>query len=91
MKEANHQLIVCRRVLKYTYVFAFFHFADPKRKAAKRVFEHHQGQLERLTEGLSAAAEKSLEVIDQRDVVNQTPVIGTFIRNVVDSLDVDEH
>jgi ariadne-1 len=94
LTEANEQVVVCRRVLKYTYVFAFYHFEDPKRRSAKEVFENHQGQLERLTEGLSEVIEEEdVDKIDRSDVVNRTRVIGNFIRNVLESVEkmlVDE-
>lgn len=87
LKDANRQLVTCRRVLKYTYVFAYYHFVDPKRKVAKECFEFHQGTLEGLTEGLSKATEMALEDIDQQDVVNRTRAIGEFIKNVLAHVD----
>jgi ariadne-1 len=87
LKEANRQLVECRRVLKYTYVFAFFHFADRGLKKTQECFESHQGLLEGLTEGLSMATEKSLMEIDRQDVVNRTRVIGTFIKNILSYVD----
>lgn len=87
LKDANQQLVTCRRVLKYTYVFAYYHFVDPKRKVAKECFEFHQGTLEGLTEGLSKATEMALEDIDQQDVVNRTRAIGEFIKNVLAHVD----
>lgn len=87
LKDANQQLVHCRRVLKYTYVFAYYHFVDPSLKGAKECFEFHQGTLEGLTEGLSKATEKPLEDIDQQDVVNRTRAIGEFIKNVLAHVD----
>jgi len=87
LKEANQELVRCRRVLKYTYVFAYYHFVDPSRKAAKECFEFHQGTLEGLTEGLSKATEKRLDEINQEDVVNRATAIGKFINNVLSHVD----
>ena len=87
--DANEQVVECRRVLKYTYVFAFYHFEDPDCRTMKDVFENHQAQLERLTEGLSGSIELDLDQIDRPDVVNQTRVIGKFIRNVLESVECD--
>ena len=87
LKDANQQLVHCRRVLKYTYVFAYYHFVDPSRKVAKECFEFHQGTLEGLTEGLSKATEKPLNDVDQQDVVNRTRAIGEFIKNVLAHVD----
>ena len=39
LKSAMEQLIECRRVLKYTYVFGYY---LPEGTARKRLFEHHQ-------------------------------------------------
>jgi ariadne-1 len=92
LQDANRQLVECRRVLKYTYVFAFFHFADRKLKMTQECFESHQGTLEGLTEGLSLATEQPLKTIDRQDVINRTSAIGTFIKNVLAYVDevVDE-
>ena len=87
LREANQQLVRCRRVLKYTYVFAYYHFVDPSRTLAKETFEFHQGTLEGLTEGLSKATEKPLAEIHPQDVVNRTRAIGEFIKNVLAHVD----
>jgi len=104
LKEANEQLVECRRVLKYTYVFAYYHFAPQTSSSTprnnmldanqlqkeKECFEHHQGILEGLTEGLSKLTEKPRSEIDidtRQDIVNRTRVIGQFIKNVLEYVD----
>jgi len=86
--DANQQLVNCRRVLKYTYVFAFYKFTNPSLRVQKDCFEHHQGILERMTEELAQVTENpELGVIDQQDVINRTRVIGQFIKNVLEYVD----
>ena len=56
----------------------------------KECFEHHQGILEGLTEGLSKLTEKPRSEIDidtRQDIVNRTRVIGQFIKNVLEYVD----
>ena len=88
LKDANQQLIKCRRVLKYTYVFAYYKFTNPSLKRQKECFEHHQGILEGLTEGLSKVTEETeIAKIDQQDVINRTRVLEQFIKNVLEHVD----
>ncbi|CAB9504892.1 Potential E3 ubiquitin-protein ligase ariadne-2 [Seminavis robusta] len=90
LKDANQQLVQCRRVLKYSYVFAYYHFgpqANESLKRQKETFEHHQGILEGLTEGLSKITEiKQRHKINLQDVTNRTRVIGQFIKNVLENV-----
>lgn len=69
LKTANEQLVECRRVLKYSYVFAYY--MNPSALMQKERFEHHQEMLERFTENLSELSEKPLGEMDRTDVVNQ--------------------
>jgi ariadne-1 len=69
LKTANEQLVECRRVLKYTYVFAYY--MTGKQAMQRERFEHHQEMLEKFTENLSELSEKPLAEMDRTDVVNQ--------------------
>jgi ariadne-1 len=69
LKTANEQLVECRRVLKNTYVYAYY--LNPSASMQKERFEHHQEMLERFTETLSELSEKPLGEMDRTDVVNQ--------------------
>lgn len=71
LKTANEQLVECRRVLKYTYVYAYYLTAADNQAMRKERFEHHQEMLERFTENLSELSEKPLAEMDRTDVVNQ--------------------
>ena len=81
LKAANVQLVECRRVLKYTYVFAYY--LPTTQTAARDRFEHHQEMLERFTENLSELSEKPISDMDRTDVVNQTRVVDRFMKNVL--------
>lgn len=81
LKTANEQLVECRRVLKYTYVFAYY--LDPRNRMQRERFEHHQEMLERFTENLSELSEKPLAEMDRTNVVNQTRVVDRFMKNIL--------
>jgi len=81
LKTANEQLVECRRVLKYTYAFAYY--MNPSALMQKERFEHHQEMLERFTENLSELSEKPLGEMDRTDVVNQTRVVDRFMKNIL--------
>ena len=78
LKAANEQLVECRRVLKYTYAFAYY-LGDEKLNAMQRDrYEHHQEMLERFTENLSELSELPLANMDRTDVVNQVSILYPF-------------
>ena len=67
LKAANRQLVECRRVLKYSYAFAYY-LQDGDKKTR---FEYHQEMLERFTENLSELSEKPIQDMNRAEVVNQ--------------------
>jgi hypothetical protein len=77
-------LVECRLVLKYTCVFAYYHFVNPSTKIQQEHFEHHQGILESLTESLSKLTAESLGEIDQTQVINQTAVVDQFMKSILE-------
>jgi len=98
LKVANEQLVECRRVLKYTYCYAYYmpdrshgSTSDEREreerlasiKGDKERFEYHQSMLERFTEGLSELVEKPLSEISRVDVVNKTRVVNNFMKNIL--------
>jgi len=89
LKTANEQLVECRRVLKYTYVYAYYlnptssSDADSGSKMQKERFEYHQEMLEKFTENLSELSEKPVQQMDRTDVVNQTRVVDRFMKNIL--------
>jgi ariadne-1 len=86
LKTANEQLVECRRVLKYTYVFGYY-FDTSSRVLQRERFEHHQEMLERFTENLSELSEKKIGEMDRTDVVNQTRVVDRFMKNILQYVD----
>jgi len=83
LKTANEQLVECRRVLKYTYSFAYYMTDDTSKSMHKERFEHHQEMLEKFTENLSELSEKPLAEMDRTTVVNQTRVVDRFMKNIL--------
>eukprot|EP00519_Triparma_laevis_P007666 CAMPEP_0182518734 /NCGR_PEP_ID=MMETSP1321-20130603/44725_1 /TAXON_ID=91990 /ORGANISM="Bolidomonas sp., Strain RCC1657" /LENGTH=111 /DNA_ID=CAMNT_0024726673 /DNA_START=1050 /DNA_END=1385 /DNA_ORIENTATION=- len=93
LKTATEQLVECRRVLKYTYTFAYY--LDPSDKTGKKErFEHHQEMLEKFTENLSELSEMSLDKMDRTGVVNMTRVVDRFVKNlckyVEDGMEIED-
>jgi len=80
--EAVEQLIECRRVLKYTYAYAF-QLPDGARK---QLFEYNQSMLEANTEKLSELSEKDVETVDRSELINYTRVTGSFLRSLLDEV-----
>jgi len=87
LKTANEQLVECRKVLKYTYVYAYY--LNPSKLGQKDRFEHHQEMLEKFTENLSEQSEKPLDKMDRTDVVNQTRVVDRFMKNILKYVEED--
>ena len=85
LQQATEQVIACRQVLKYTYVFAYY-LADGKEKT---LFEHLQEQLERSTETLSEMSELPLaKVMEQRtEIVNYQHFTEKFMRGVLEGVE----
>ena len=79
LKQATEQLIECRRVLKYTYVFAYY---LPQGKE-KNLFEYLQENLEKNTEHLTELSETTLDLMDRAAVINYTRVTEQFLINLI--------
>lgn len=87
LKTANEQLVVCRRVLKYTYVFGYFLLPTPQNAMQRARYETHQEMLERFTESLSHISEQPLDQMNRTDVVNKTRVVDNFVKNILEYVD----
>jgi len=85
LKDAVEQLVECRRVLKYTYTFAYY--MSETRSNQKERFEYHQEMLEKFTENLSEVTEKPLGEMNKADVRNQTRVVNMFMKNILQYVD----
>lgn len=82
LKQATDQVFECRRVLKYTYAFAFY-LEDGEEKV---LFEYLQEQLERSTEHLSELSEMPLEKLNRTEVVNFQRVTAQFMKGLLDGV-----
>jgi len=81
--QAVEQLIDCRRVLKNTYIHAYY-LPDG---AKKELFEYLQSMLEKNTERLSELSEQEVEKMDRAEVINYTRVTGKFLSNLLEQVD----
>lgn len=61
--DAWYQVVDCRRMLKWTYAFGYYRFADDSatNKPQQEFFEFNQGQAEYYLEKLHGEVEKQLE------------------------------
>lgn len=83
LNAATEQLIECRRVLKYTYVFGYY---LPKGKE-KDLFEYLQENLEKNTEHLTGLSESTLDKMNRSEIVNYTRVTERFLHNLLDGVE----
>jgi hypothetical protein len=85
LQQGVEQLIDCRRVLKYTYAFAYYMPTGPK----KDLFEYNQSMLESHTERLSELVELEGEDVDRSEVINFTRVTCKFMNSLLDQVESD--
>jgi len=67
LKTAAEQLIECRRVLKYSYVYAYY-LSD--NTTTRGHFDYLQGVLEKFTENLSMLSEKPYKEMDRTKLID---------------------
>jgi len=87
LHEATEQLLVCRRVLEFSYVYGFYLAETTGRE--RELFEYLQEDVEKHTDQLSGAYELELDqlpdyqaFIDWKEkVTNLTRVSGKFVNN----------
>eukprot|EP00457_Paulinella_chromatophora_P005897 gb/GEZN01005915.1/.p1 GENE.gb/GEZN01005915.1/~~gb/GEZN01005915.1/.p1 ORF type:complete len:541 (-),score=72.29 gb/GEZN01005915.1/:29-1651(-) len=83
LRAATEQVLECRRVLKFTYVFAYY----LENGSEKTLFEYLQQDLERATEKLSELSEEEPEKIKRDEVVNYTRVTQKFLTNLLEGVE----
>lgn len=91
LKHALQQIIICRRVLKCTYVLGYFLPSErEKEKACKDLFEDHQWMLEDKTDKLHELVERPVDGSDKdkaalrkTDVVNLTRVTDKLLKSLL--------
>jgi len=80
LAAATQQVLECRHVLKYTYVFAYYLPAGPE----KTLFEFLQQQLEAANEHLSELSElPPIDKLDRTQIVNYTRITNQFMNNLL--------
>jgi len=80
LAAATQQVLQCRSVLKYTYVFGYY-LPDG---AEKTLFEYLQQQLEAATEHLSELSElPPIDKLDRTAIVNYTRITEQFCTNLI--------
>jgi len=82
LRSATDEVFECRRVLKYTYVFAYY-LQDENEKT---LFEFLQRELETATEHLSELSEMDLTKMNRTEVTNYTRVTAQFTKKLLDGV-----
>mmetsp|Transcript_18362 Transcript_18362/g.45081 ORF Transcript_18362/g.45081 Transcript_18362/m.45081 type:complete len:493 (-) Transcript_18362:247-1725(-) len=82
LRKATLQVLECRKVLKFTYVYGYY-CTDSKER---ELFEFLQEDLEKATEKLSELSEKPLESLDRQEVVDFTTFTRKFLSNLLNGL-----
>lgn len=83
VEEATENLIECRRILKYTYVAAFYMSQGPN----LRLFEYLQGELERSTEELSHLLEAEAAELILDDIRAKSNIAATRLIKMLEGVD----
>lgn len=81
--DATRQVLACRQVLQYTYIYGYY-CSEAKERA---FFEFLQEQLEKATEHLSELSERPLSKIQRQRVVDMTTSTGKFLENLLNGID----
>lgn len=83
LKNAMTQVVECRRMLKYTYIYAFY---LPTDCPSRELFEHQQEMLEKNTERLQEVTEAkdiASVVNDGMEVTNLVGITQRFISSLI--------
>jgi len=82
LRKSTVQVLECRRVLKYTYVYGYYCHDAKERE----LFEFLQEDLEKATEKLSELSEQPLESLQRQEVVDFTMFTQKFTDNLLRGL-----
>jgi ariadne-1 len=85
--ESARQLIECRRVLKYTYVYAYY---LPENTTHKIIFEDMQAQLQNATEHLSDCLQHFNGLENRSHLVNMTTNCRKRLSNLMALVEDEE-
>jgi Ariadne domain len=82
---ANERLVILRRVLKYSYILAYYLPEDSdSNRMQKDLFQHRQEMLERFTEQLSHISENATSQLDRAQVVNLLGIVEKCLMNLLE-------
>jgi hypothetical protein len=86
LEIANQRLVILRRVLKNSYILAYYTAEDTGEEDGmqKDLFQYRQEMLEQFTEELSRVSENATSQLDRAKVVN---LMGTVEKCLVNLLD----
>jgi ariadne-1 len=82
LEQTAHTLFMCRRTLKYSYVYAYY-----LTSGNRKLFDHNQGQLEFATEQLSKMIEGS--DVERLAVLDRTAVAAKMLKNLQEGVFVE--
>ncbi|EOA29105.1 hypothetical protein CARUB_v10025372mg, partial [Capsella rubella] len=80
--EAWHQIIECRRFLKWTYVYGFY--LPPREHAKKELFEYLQGDAESSLDRLHHCVETELKQFIHKTDADSTKKFDSFRKKLID-------
>jgi ariadne-1 len=80
--DAARTVVRCRRLLKYSYAFAYGLMEKEGGDQAMEVFTYMQSNLESNTEALSEMSEKPLEEVDRDSMLNFVACTNTLVDNL---------
>ncbi|PNX68232.1 putative E3 ubiquitin-protein ligase ARI7-like protein, partial [Trifolium pratense] len=86
--EAWLQIVECRRVLKWTYVYGYY--LPDNQHAKKQFFEFLQGEAESVLERLHGCAEKELQVFLSDDVAQSKEFNDKELQDVAPSKEFND-
>jgi flagellar basal body rod protein FlgG len=82
---ANERLVTVQRLLKYSYVLAYYLAEDTDtNRMQKDLFQHCQAMLERFTEELSRLSENATSQLDKSQVVNLMGIVEKCLMNLLE-------
>jgi hypothetical protein len=83
---ANDRLVAARRILKYSYCYAYY-LPDEESEgmiSQKGLFQHHQERLERFTEQLSNISEHAFTYDDRANILNLIGIVDQCMKTIIE-------
>jgi hypothetical protein len=80
---ANERLVILRRVLKYSYILAYYLPEDSdSKRTQKDLFRYRLEMLDRFTEELSRVSENATSHLDRANVINLMGIVEKCSMNL---------